>query len=269
MTDLTIHEAAERERLAGIQFTGEIHPLAGMWPELSDDEVAALAASIAENGQRHPITLDQHGRLVDGRNRLRAAELAGVEPWFEVREFASDAEVAEYVADQNAERRHLTAGQQAMGRALMLQAQGKRRNGRWERGTFANNQDLDRSAEVALSKAGLILDTAERAAGLGDEYADWASLPAQVMCRGCTLDFAYRSALDFETKAALAEAMKTQPLTEALTRAEVVLDDLAALLPLPALDVPLTKGHRTQLADINKRARELAAQFSSYAKESK
>ena len=54
-------------------FHGEIHPLAGRWPMLPADELAALAESIATEGLRVPLTLDGAGRLIDGRNRLASA----------------------------------------------------------------------------------------------------------------------------------------------------------------------------------------------------
>ena len=41
----------------------------------------AGAADIKANGLVHPIMLDVDGKiLVDGRNRLKACEIAGVEP---------------------------------------------------------------------------------------------------------------------------------------------------------------------------------------------
>ncbi len=43
-----------------------------LMPPLSNDEYAALKASIAAHGIRVPIELDQHGRVIDGHNRLRA-----------------------------------------------------------------------------------------------------------------------------------------------------------------------------------------------------
>ncbi|WP_329096819.1 ParB N-terminal domain-containing protein [Streptomyces sp. NBC_01439] len=47
---------------------------------LDDDELRALADDILELGQHHPIVLDADGRILDGRNRLKACEIAGVEP---------------------------------------------------------------------------------------------------------------------------------------------------------------------------------------------
>lgn len=253
-------------------FAGEVHPLADVWPLLEGEELQALAESIAEHGLRERIVIDKQGRLLDGRNRLAACRLAGVQPGYvTLPELDSEEQIAEYIQDRNAERRHLSAGQQAMGRALMLQAAGKRKNGRWERGAITQSlglsQEQAQGETEALRKAGLVLDTAARAAALGDDFAEYTLLPQQVMGREATLDFAYRMAQAFEGKAALAEAMKTQPLTEALTRLEVILDDARTRFPLPVLAVTPTKQHRAQIEALKKTAADIAAELRNYTKE--
>jgi ParB-like nuclease domain len=50
---------------------------------MTDAELADLAEDIATNGLVHPIVVDADGALIDGRNRLRACEIAGVEPAFQ------------------------------------------------------------------------------------------------------------------------------------------------------------------------------------------
>ena len=64
----------------------KVHPAADLFPMMSPDEIKSLGEDIQRNGQRVPIVLwaptpDDHGRwqLLDGRNRLDAAELAGIE----------------------------------------------------------------------------------------------------------------------------------------------------------------------------------------------
>lgn len=138
-------------------FTGEIHPLADLFPMLPDDDLEALAESIAEHGQRDPIILDADGRLIDGRNRLAACERAGVKPAFmTLGSLKEESAVAAFINDKNTERRHLSPGQRAVGRALMLAAQGKRREGRWERGAIHGS--VNRSESNDLTKAGVLID---------------------------------------------------------------------------------------------------------------
>jgi ParB-like nuclease domain len=94
----------------------DVHPDAAIYPMLSGDELAALAADIKQNGLRFPIILDAEGKtLIDGRNRLAACELVGVEPRFE-RLNGEDPKA--FIVSANLERRDMTRGQKAMARAF-------------------------------------------------------------------------------------------------------------------------------------------------------
>jgi ParB/RepB/Spo0J family partition protein len=96
-----------------------VHPVADLFPMLADDELAELAEDIKQRGLLHPIVLDTEGRVLDGRNRLAACELAGVGPEF-VTYDGDDPDG--YALAVNIARRHLTKGQQAMvaARALLV-----------------------------------------------------------------------------------------------------------------------------------------------------
>ncbi|HZU76721.1 MAG TPA: plasmid replication/partition related protein, partial [Dehalococcoidia bacterium] len=59
--------------------------------------------------------LDAEGTLIDGRNRLRACQIAGVAPTFTT--LAGHDPVA-YILGANVSRRHLSKGQAAMAVAL-------------------------------------------------------------------------------------------------------------------------------------------------------
>lgn len=89
----------------------EHHPIADLFPMLAEDELKELAADIAERGLLQPIVLDAEGRILDGRNRVAACELAGVEPEFTTYE-GDDPDG--YALAVNIARRHMTKGQQAM-----------------------------------------------------------------------------------------------------------------------------------------------------------
>lgn len=87
------------------------HPIADLFPMLAEDELRELAADIKQRGQLQPIVLDSEGRILDGRNRHAACELAGVEPWFE--DYKGD-DPDGYALSVNINRRHLDKGQQGM-----------------------------------------------------------------------------------------------------------------------------------------------------------
>lgn len=58
------------------------HPLANLFPLLHGADLEALAEDIGHNGLQHPVILFD-GKVLDGRNRLAACKLAGVEPRFD------------------------------------------------------------------------------------------------------------------------------------------------------------------------------------------
>jgi len=94
--------------------TYEAHPYANEFPMMSDAELGDLAAKIKATRQEVPIVLDQHERVVDGRNRLAACRRAGVGPIVEKRIFKTDRDVLDYVTAMNLARRHLSATQRAI-----------------------------------------------------------------------------------------------------------------------------------------------------------
>lgn len=90
----------------------EDHPIAALLPLLEGDEFQALVASMQRHGfdPEHPIRLYE-GKILDGRNRYRAALEAGVEPV--LRAWDGDNPWA-WVRKENLDRRQLDAGQRAV-----------------------------------------------------------------------------------------------------------------------------------------------------------
>lgn len=62
--------------------TLQIHPVAQDIPMATEAQIHDLADDIKANGQTTPITVTDDGVLLDGRARLKACEIAGVEPRF-------------------------------------------------------------------------------------------------------------------------------------------------------------------------------------------
>ncbi|MCH9730663.1 MAG: hypothetical protein K0U84_13485 [Actinomycetia bacterium] len=83
------------------------HPVADLFPMLSESELRSMADSILSDGLLNPC-IKQGDMLLDGRNRLAACKLAGVEPRFI--EYQGDSPVT-FIIGVNLARRHLDKGQ--------------------------------------------------------------------------------------------------------------------------------------------------------------
>jgi ParB-like chromosome segregation protein Spo0J len=92
---------------------GTAHPVAELFPLLPSAELDALAADIKANGLREPIWRHRDGRIIDGRNRWLACQMAGVECPCRVF-MGDDAELLQFVLSMNLRRRHLDESQRAM-----------------------------------------------------------------------------------------------------------------------------------------------------------
>src|SRR5215471_10060608 len=103
-----------------------VHPAADLFPMMADAELRDLGEDIKRNGMLVPITIqegeDGIERLLDGRNRLDAMEMAGM-PVLEqgelhpitvkVKTIQSVIDAYACVVSANIRRRHLTPKQKA------------------------------------------------------------------------------------------------------------------------------------------------------------
>jgi ParB-like chromosome segregation protein Spo0J len=88
-----------------------VHPAASLFPEMTDEEFAALRESIREYGQQEPCVL-LDGAILDGRHRWRACVSEGVEPLTQSYRGECGSPTA-FVIAKNLNRRHLNASQRA------------------------------------------------------------------------------------------------------------------------------------------------------------
>jgi hypothetical protein len=86
------------------------HELASLFPLMEGSAFDELVADIREHGQRAPATLCD-GKLLDGRNRVRACGIIGIEPKY--RSLNGEDPLA-YVLSVNFHRRHLNESQRAL-----------------------------------------------------------------------------------------------------------------------------------------------------------
>ncbi len=143
----------------------ETHPAADVFPMLEGAELQALAEDVKANGLRNPIVLTlENGKplVLDGRNRLRACEMAGVTPRTEF--WIGEGSPTAWVVSQNLHRRHLDASQRAMiGAGLVpmyeTEAKERQRQGGREKVT-AHLQEASRG--TAAAKAAQAVNVSER-----------------------------------------------------------------------------------------------------------
>lgn len=192
-----------------------VHPYADKFPILSDGELDDLAESIKSVGLLHPLVVTTDGLLLDGRNRREACERAGIDAAVEV--YDGD-DFAEFVIACNVGRRHMSTGARAMSTALVLEADGRRGDGRWNRGAVDVGRSSDNSDQTfakALRQAGTVLDYAP-------EFA------AQVVAGTLALDAAFKRACekrDYETSLLEEEKRAEQRETDARTFLEAKAPD--------------------------------------------
>lgn len=222
-----------------------VHPAAAELPMLPDDELQALADHIRANGLLHPIVRTPDGRILDGRNRLAACEIAGVEPTFV--EYAGDPDV--FVLGENNRRRHITTGARAMWEAQRLAAAGKRGNGRWRRGAIANDGSVISGWAQRMKEAGFVLDQAP-------------DLAAPVIAGTLALNAAHQQATERQALAQSHERRLGELGTAAPDLAELVKQEQMALAEAEAAQrerVRKAEEERRDARNLLQRVSDLAA----------
>lgn len=98
-----------------------IHPAAALFSMLEGNQLNDFVEDVRVNGLLTPIVV-LDGQILDGRNRLKACELAGIPPRFD--EYDLDGSIVDWIFSVNLHRRHLTTSQRALlvARQLELRA---------------------------------------------------------------------------------------------------------------------------------------------------
>jgi hypothetical protein len=123
---------------------------------MSELELADLAEDIKANGLVHSLIVDGE-LLIDGRNRLAACKLAGVEPRFEA---LNGRDPRALIASANLKHRHLTKGQLAMGYAFLYPDPEKGGRGKKKK----NSSETEGFSDTRLSYARTVLSFSEELA---------------------------------------------------------------------------------------------------------
>ena len=88
----------------------KFHEVAEIFPLMTGSEYEALVKDICQNGLREDILL-YDGKIIDGRNRFRACNDAGVPPRFCT--WDGSGSLVAFISSLNLHRRHLTTSQLA------------------------------------------------------------------------------------------------------------------------------------------------------------
>lgn len=123
MSDRPNNIEPEEGTLGEFQFNLEFHEVANLFPMMKKKELRELADNIVQEGLQDRITLFE-GKILDGRNRYRACEIAGIAPEFV--EFKGK-NPWEWIWSENAERRSITKEQKAL-----IWLKKNERSGEWE-----------------------------------------------------------------------------------------------------------------------------------------
>ena len=161
----------------------KFHKYAELFPLLEGDEFDALVEDVRENGLLEPVFLYEK-QIIDGRNRFRACEVAGVEPEF--REYSGDDPLG-FVVSMNLKRRHLSPSQLYMLATTLEEIYAKEAKerqraseGRGKKGTTISSDLLGEARTKAAQAVGGVWEAgvtkAKRVKELAPELAEevWA-----------------------------------------------------------------------------------------------
>jgi ParB-like chromosome segregation protein Spo0J len=133
----------------------ETHPAADAFPLMDDTALQNLADDIRCNGLRRPIVLlavtPTDARVLDGRNRYLACELAEVEPRFRYYDGPQDPDdLARYVCSENLARRDLTPAARALcARRLIALIRVRKARDKYQR-ALPGVAEADPAADIVL-----------------------------------------------------------------------------------------------------------------------
>ncbi len=139
-------------------FAYEDHPIANLFPLITDHGLEAMTEDIREHGLRVPIVLapdesdDGKRKVCDGRNRYRACIAAGVTPRFE--DWDGKGSLIDFVVSLNKVRRHLNKSQWAVVGADIAAAKSTEIKATQQTGEgFSNTRKTKRSPRNAQKEA--------------------------------------------------------------------------------------------------------------------
>ncbi len=225
-------------------FPWPVHPAAELFPLLGDEELAELTDDVKAHGLHEAVWLyrdtDRGVMLLDGRNRFRACERAGVE--LRMRYYDGSDPIA-FSLSLNMKRRHLTAGQRAFlalqveplyaAEAAMRKAQAPGLpQGEKQQSLSADLRDENRRDSRSDERAAKAIGASGRGVSQAKRVADKApDLAKQVRAGDLALDRAERIIRDREAQERrIEQARKEAAMQPAPTLADIRQGDFREVL---------------------------------------
>lgn len=139
-------------------FGHEIHAFANLLPMMGASEFSELKKSIEVNGIKVPVVLYE-GKILDGRNRLKAAAELGILkskiPFKTIK--GSKQSAATFVSVLNLERRHLDQSQRAMAAAGIAMCSGMNQEAVADK-LNASARSTSRASKVIQKGSAMLID---------------------------------------------------------------------------------------------------------------
>lgn len=171
----------------------KIHPVADIFPRMSEGEFSSLKEDIKTHGVLEPVWTHE-GQIIDGRHRWRACEELGVE--CPTREYEGE-DVVAFVVSLNLKRRHLNESQRALVAAnIATLPKGANQHASIEAPSQqvaaellnVSRSAVQRAAKVREEAAPELLNAVQRGAVSVSAAADVSELPkqkqAEIVARG-------------------------------------------------------------------------------------
>lgn len=142
----------------------QTHPAAEMFPTMTPNEIKELAEDIRRNGLLEPIMMSE-GKVLDGRGRLVACGIAGIQPRFQ--ELPAGVSPSDHVWSANYTGRHLALNQRVAAAHAMAEMTKKESKQRMSHGgtlsvkQYTEEKSEERSLRHEPDAAGTVIEPAE------------------------------------------------------------------------------------------------------------
>jgi ParB-like chromosome segregation protein Spo0J len=150
------------------EFDYPIHPVADIFPLMTEAEFEGLKEDIRKHGQRTPVTVWCE-QVIDGRHRLRACRELGRTPEYE--ELDYDQDPYSHVVSQNLHRRSLSASQRGIVAGKLANLQ--HGTNRFEKKVEAH-KCVSTEAETEVGNQSVTIQEAAKALNVSERLVDQA-----------------------------------------------------------------------------------------------